>query len=86
MRVFGNTKCFMDGCDEPDSLKHVMSCRKYPVEMRCYLDNYNHDPNEQDEFIEYLRKLDGFRAKHFNLPVMYRPSLKKRLERELELA
>ena len=71
----------MDGCNEPDSLRHVMLCDKYPSELRFDKTNYNYDPNEQEEFIDYLEKLDKFRANKFNLPVLYRPSLKKRLER-----
>lgn len=84
-KKFGNTECFMEGCNEPDRLDHVMRCEKYPSELRCELRNFNHDPNEQDEFIEYLTKLDKFRYDNFNLPVMYRPSLKKVLEREMKV-
>ena len=85
-KVFGDTSCFVKGCEEPDSLLHVMNCSGYPADLRFVPDNFNYDPSEQDEFIDYLKRLDGFRAKMFNLPVLYRPSLKKRLERELKLA
>ena len=85
-KKFGNTTCFMDGCNQPDSLQHVMSCNRYPADMRFGLSDFNHDPHEQNEFIDYLQKLDKFRLKEFNLPLIYRPSLKQRMERELKLS
>ena len=80
----GDTNCFMEGCEEPDSLKHVMRCPKYPDELKFRLTDYNYDPYEQNEFIEYLKKLDSYRMYKFNLPIVFRPSLRKRLERELK--
>ena len=81
---FGNTKCFMDGCDSPDNLEHVRTCDKYPEDLRFPDDNFNYDPNEQREFIKYLQKLDVYRGKQFDLPLLYRPSLKKQIERKLK--
>ena len=84
-KIFGDTKCFIDGCNERDDLYHVMRCEGYPSDLRFYETNFNYDPIEQENFIQYLKKLDSFRAKNFNLPVLHRPSLKKKLERELKL-
>ena len=83
---FGNTKCFMNGCNEPDNLEHVMKCDRYPDELRFHYNNYNYDPDEQREFIEYLQKLDVYRGRQFDLPVLYRPSLRKQIERRLGLS
>ena len=83
-RIYGDVKCFMEGCEEKDDLEHVMRCQKYPADLRCELTNFNYDPDEQEEFMDYLERLDKFRAMKFNLPVLFRPSLKKRLERQLK--
>ena len=83
---FGNTKCFADGCSEPDRLEHAMVCDGYPKELRFTRPNFNHDrTDDQKQFIEYLVKLDGYRAKYFYLPVLYRPSTRQILERQLGL-
>ena len=74
----------MSNCDQPDSLEHVMTCKYYPEDLRFDKTNYNYDPNEQEEFIEYLERLDKFRSSRFDLPVLYRPSLKKRIEKQME--
>ena len=83
-RKFGDTKCFMPNCDNADSLVHVMECKHYPPELRFNFTNYNYDPIEQVEFINYLEKLDKFRALNFGLPVIYRPSLKAMIEKQLK--
>ena len=85
-KIFGDTKCFAPRCQSPDTLEHVMRCSGYPSDLRFELTNYNYDPIEQEEFIQYLKRLDGYRASKYNLPVIYRPSLKKRLEREVRLS
>ena len=80
---FGDTKCFIKGCNEPDRLDHVRRCQGYPPDLRFERDNQDYDPQEQAEFIEYLTRLDSFRAKNFDLPLLFRPSLRKQIERSL---
>ena len=72
-KKFGNTKCFADGCSEPDTLKHAMGCNGYDQMFRKT--EQDADPEVQQEFIEYLKKLDRERARKYSLPILYRKSL-----------
>ena len=81
-KKFGNSNCFT-GCSQPDRLEHVMQCEGYPVELRCDLKYFDYDPVEQPMFVEYLEKLDAYRAKYYYLPLLYRPSTRKIIERRL---
>ena len=83
-KKFGDVNCFA-GCDSADTLSHAMECKQYPEDMRFSFTNFNHDPNEQKEFIDYLEKLDKFRAQKWGLPVIYRPSLLKTIERKMKM-
>ena len=75
---FGNTNCFADGCSQPDTLEHALACKGY-------MTKWNKDPSwifweDLDNikiFVEYLKKLDGERARFFYLPLLYRPGLKE---------
>ena len=83
-KKFGNSKCFADGCSEPDRLEHVMKCDGYPDELRFRKQFYNHERTvDQKEFVDYLVKLDAYRAKYYYLPVLHRPSTRKMLEKRL---
>ena len=82
-RRFGNTKCF--ACSShPDRLDHVMQCEGYPADLRCNLKDFDFDPYKQKEFIEYLTRLDLYRSRAFSLPLLFRPSTKKKIEKRLE--
>ena len=82
-KKFGNTKCFAPGCSQPDTLEHVRKCDGYPPEVRFIPDNFNYDPNEQNEFIDYLIRLDAYRCKYFYLPLLYRPRMAVFLDKKI---
>ena len=78
-RKFGNTKCFADGCSEPDTLEHVRFCTGY--DSRYTKTEHETDENVRREFIEYLKRIDAERAKKYYLPVLFRKSLKDVVKR-----
>ena len=82
-KKFGNTKCFAPGCSQPDTLEHVRKCDGYPPEVRFIPDNFNYDPTEQNEFIDYLIRLDAYRCKYFYLPLLYRPRMAVYLDKKI---
>ena len=85
-RRFGNSRCFT-GCLQADRLDHVMTCEGYPADIRFQPDKFevNYDPNDQKVFISYLVKLDAYRAKAFSLPLLFRVSKRKMIEKRLGL-
>ena len=77
-KKFGNTRCFADGCSEPDTLQHTMVCDGYDQLFRK--NNQDYDPDVQLEFIEYLKQLDKERHRKYSLPVLFRKSLKDEIK------
>ena len=69
---FGNTKCFADGCSEPDNIQHMVTCDGYENTFKKLGQEMN--PDIQLEFIEYLKKMDKERAKKYYLPLLFRKS------------
>ena len=69
---FGNTKCFADGCSQPDTLKHAVTCDGYNQTFQEQKLEHVMNPDIQIEFIDYLKKLDWERARKYGLPILYR--------------
>ena len=75
MKRFGNTLCF-EGCNEPDTLDHVMWCDRYPIRYWGNTKSIDKDYSLIPSFVEYLKRLNDHRAREYGLAVMYQRSLK----------
>ena len=77
---FGDTLCFAEGCNQPDTLEHVMTCSGYHK-----LDRWNgkyelgqfEDHDSIRKAVDYLKHLDITRSHQYKLPLLYRPGLKE---------
>merc|ERR1711884_399258 len=69
---FGNTNCFADGCSQPDTLIHAVTCDGYNQTFQKHKLEHVMNPDIQLEFIDYLKKLDWERARKYGLPILYR--------------
>ena len=66
-RLYGNTNCFIVGCREKDTLRHVMECEGYETKIK----NFPQDGQDKN-MAPYLRKLDLERWKYFECGLIYR--------------
>ena len=72
---FGNTNC-LEGCDEPDNLKHVMECERYETKPK----NFKLDGTDE-KLVNYLASLDKERFRKHEYPLVYRLDRKQRKKR-----
>ena len=77
---FGDTLCFVPGCNQPDTLEHVQRCRGY---TRCKIPELGEweDLDSIKKAIEYLTYLDWHRSFYYKLPLIHRPGLKEAANR-----
>ena len=76
VKRFGNLRC-LEGCDMPDSLEHVMQCKRYDTRV----DDFKLDGTDA-KFVKYLRAIDLERFRKFQYPLVWRPNGKERLKRQ----
>ena len=64
---YGNTDCFVSGCREKDTMKHVLRCEGYETKIEKY-------PQDGRDFLlaPFLRALDMERWKKYNCSLIYR--------------